>query len=406
MRCLLAVAALLFGVPAHAQQGIEPGDTKLRLVLEQRAQAPYPGEMVLLSIHGTFKIAVVREKLQQPTLKAFDWMQLGEDRWYKDFEDGFEVLKFERRMALFPRQSGQLDVTPFTHELEMLSRRGETIPVAQTSNGLMLEVAEQPETEDWWFPVRAIEVSDRWSNQPEALEPGGAALRVVTLTVKGSAAQRIPPMPALTGAGAHIFPHPDKRLTTLGPDGPVTRVFWRWTVRPDQDSAGYLNPLRIAYFDTKDRETKEIKIAAQRVAYKNGPQVVRPSSGQVDATRDVAQSSSTWAFELPNGSLPLAVISGFLIVATIGLRKGQWRWPAWLRRDPLLNALRREVRRKNYSAVRRIGHKIVSRHQTEAPIELLQLDQSLFGKDRQPPPLGDVARAVRAAVSGIVTHKH
>ncbi|MEM1299094.1 MAG: hypothetical protein AAGH68_07410, partial [Pseudomonadota bacterium] len=223
MRWLLAL--LISSLPAQAQQGIDPGDIRLELVLEERDHAPLQGEMILLSIQGTYKIPVVREKMHQPVLDGFDWMQLGEDRWYKEREDGFEVLKMERRMALFPQRTGELEVPAFTHGLEMLGRNGRTVPVDHVSNSLSLSVAPRPDTGGWWFPVRGIEIADNWSNQPEALAAGAAALRVVSLVVDGTAPQRIPPMPEMTGAGAFIFPHPEHRIVALGPNGPRTRVF-------------------------------------------------------------------------------------------------------------------------------------------------------------------------------------
>ena len=84
----IILAINLFSGPTSAQQGIEPDDVQLKLKLEPRAHPPHPGEMILLSIEGTYKIPVVREKLRQPALDGFDWMQLGEDRWFKAFEDG------------------------------------------------------------------------------------------------------------------------------------------------------------------------------------------------------------------------------------------------------------------------------------------------------------------------------
>ena len=204
--CLLLV---LFGASlAHAQQSVEPGDIKLELELEERAQPPHPGEMILLTIHGTYRIPVVRENLVQPALDGIDWMQLGEDHWYKAFEDGFEVLKLMRRMALFPQRSGDIEIPPFTHELDLIPRQRAEVSVELVSNSLTLTAAPPLETADWWFPVRNLEIADQWSNQPEALDPGSAALRVVTLIVDGAPPQRIPPMPEMTGAGAFIFPHP------------------------------------------------------------------------------------------------------------------------------------------------------------------------------------------------------
>ncbi|MEM8842508.1 MAG: hypothetical protein AAGD47_12105 [Pseudomonadota bacterium] len=401
MRWLLALVLVIAALPARAEPRIEPDDIRLELFLEDRARDPFPGEMILLSIRGTYRIPVVRENLVQPPLDGFDCMQLGEDRWYHAFEDGFEVLKLERRMALFPQQAGQIEVPAFTHELEMFTRRGETIPVDQHSNTLTVTVAPQPEVEDWWFPVRGLRVSDSWSNPPEALPPGGGALRIVTLTLTGSAPQRVPPMPEMTGAGVHIFPHPVRSMTQLGPDGPITRVFWRWTLRPEDGSAGYLNPVPIPYFDSEAAAAREITLVAQRVAFAGGPQEVSEPAepdGPETASHGTVSRGALPLPDLPRWSVPAALLAAFAIGFSGSIGRGNWRVPGWLRRDPDIAALRRAARRGDAGAVRLLGHRLLSRGGQPTPRELAALDRALYGPGGARPSPRKAAREVLAAL--------
>lgn len=396
MRSLLAALATLF-MPwaAIAQQGIAPEDIRLELIVEDRPHPPHPGEMILLMIRGTYRIPVVRENLRNSSLDGFDWMQLGEDRWYKAREDGFEVVKFERRMALFPQRAGDLDIAPFVHELEMLDRQGRTVAVEEASNAVTVRAAPMPEGDGWWFPVRALSISDNWSNQPEALDTGAAALRIVAITVEGSAPQRIPPMPEMTGAGAFIFPHPEQKIVALGPGGPVTRVFWRWTVRPHEGSAGYLNPVALRYFDTQSRENREIELAAQRVAYADGSQVVvdneTPSgSGQTPLAPGVALALPRWSVW---AALMVGFTGGLLALAVLWGRAGLGL-PQWMRPDPNRTALRRAARRGDPSAVWRHARALDPHGDHPA---LLRLEKTIFGKDGaqgKAPNMTDIAHEV------------
>ena len=391
----LVVLLMLLPLPAQAQQGIEADDIRLELILEDRPHPPHVGEMILLMIRGTFKVAVVREALEQSPLTGFDWMQLGEDRWYKAREDGFEVLKFERRMALYPQRSGRIEIPPFVHQLEVLNPRRETVKTTEESNALTVEATPEPSGVDWWFPVRNIEISDRWSNQPEALATGAAALRIVALTVEGTAPQRIPPMPEMTGAGAFVFPHPEQKIVSLGPDGPVTRVFWRWTVRPDQDSAGYMNPIPITYFDAETREMRTISLSAQRVVYAEGPQHVL--SSQLETEDGVASLSVADRYALPNWSTAASLIAGL----AFGLVWLFWRWggagftlPTWLRPNATRAGLRRAVRSDDAHAVWRYCRRLLG--DQPYPKKFQELDAAVFA-GRPPPVLKEVAREVRAA---------
>ncbi len=394
MRWFLSLVIVLCAAAAHAQQDIAPEDARLELHLEQRAHSPHPGEMVLLSIQGTFRVPVVREKLLQPTLEGLDWMQLGEDRWYKQMEDGFEVLKFERRMALFPQAPGEIEIASFTHRLDLLNRRGREMKTELVSDAVKLITTPGPETSDWWFPVRGLEIEDNWSNQPEALDPGSAALRIVSLTIDGSPPQRIPPMPEMTGAGAHIFPHPEHRIVALGPDGPRTRVFWRWTVRPEQGSAGYLNPIRIAYFDAERREAKEITLSAQRVAYLDGPQSVASRALEAREPIEITDGDGFTLPDLPGYSLPLTLMLGLVIGMAVSIGRAEWRLPGWLSGEDDIKAFRSAIRRGELAAMRMHAHRIIARTGATTPDALQRLDAALYGSGTAPAPR-EVATALQ-----------
>ncbi|MEO1492184.1 MAG: hypothetical protein AAFV19_08535 [Pseudomonadota bacterium] len=397
MRWLISLVLLLAPFEALAQQAIDPADARLELHLEDRPHLSHPDEMVLLSIQGTFRIPVVREKLIQPDLTGLDWMQLGEDRWYKEMEDGFEVLKFERRMALFPQAPGEIEIAPFTHRLDLLNRRGREMKTELVSDTATLKSVPGPESEDWWFPVRALEVNDSWSNQPEALDPGSAALRIVALTIDGSPPQRIPPMPEMTGAGAHIFPHPEHRIVALGPDGPRTRVFWRWTIRPEQGSAGYLDPIRLTYFDAQTRETKEITLSAQRVAYLGGPQQVTASSGHATDPVRLADGEGISLPTVPGFALPLMLGLGLLAGMATAFGRGAWQLPRRVLFEWDLAALRSAARRGDVSGVRKRAYRTLTVHGAPVPDAVLDLDRALYGPHATKPDLAAVASSVRRA---------
>lgn len=347
IRLGILLAACLAWAEAMAQTAPGPDEIRLTLEFEPLPETLFDGEMVMLTIKGAYRLPITLERLEQPDLAGFDWMQLGEDRWFNTLVDGQSVVNLERRMALFPVRDGTLEIGAFTHHLTLLSASGRRFEFGAQSNELTLDVAPKPESA-WWFPARALEVSDVWSNPPERLARGQGVLRVVTVTAQGVEPELIPPMPDLTGAGAHIFPHPERRIVTLGPLGPITRAFWRWTIRPEAESAGYLDPVQIAYFDTVAREAKQITLSAQRVGYRGSgraaPQVgvaERQSTtpGTETATREQAPE--------PAGSFSLSAEAGLaagLFAGLIGLIlwavSGRWHLAA----SPPLQGLRAWLR--------------------------------------------------------------
>jgi hypothetical protein len=98
--------------------------------------------------------------------------------------------------------------------------------------------------------------------------------------------------------GLIVFADPPERSTTLTQRGPVSRVTWRWTVKPATPAVSELETVTIPWFNTITRQSHEIVLAPQRVALSGS--IAEPKGGQ-ELARDLA------AYALPAG-----LLSGFL----------------------------------------------------------------------------------------------
>lgn len=396
--------AVLFAAPAFADERVAEGDLSLTVTVEDLPQPPFVDEMVLLTIHGAYKIPISLENLEQPDLDGFDWMQLGEDSWYETADRGLKVVNFKRVMALFPNRAGTLEIAPFTHRLTLLTHSGERFDRDVVSPPVTLEVLPPPESEDWWLPVREISVEDNWSNAPDKLGPGEGALRVVAMTVSGVKPSQIPPMPNMEAAGALVFPHPPKQIVTLRAWGPATRVFWRWTVRPLKPPSAYLKPIRLPYFDTGDRTAKEIVIAAQRIAMSDEAIAVL-EDGQVFAEESGAPVERSAAM-LGAVAMPFALLAGLAgglgLLITGARMRSRSEMLAWLRGflpDPDVRVLKRAARTGDAAAARSAAVRLMDRASGQTAIAqvIAALDRQLYGPNPEPPDLRAFARRVLKA---------
>ncbi len=401
VKLLLAFLFMLTTTTGWAQS-VSSDDLKLELSFEERSSPLYTGEMVLLKVRGFYKIRIAREKIIQSDLDGFDWMQLGEDTWTKDKTKGHEILQLERIIALFPNRAGTLEIKPFDHQLELWTRTGERYDHTLTSDPISIEVTERPDTHDWWLPARRLTVEDNWSNPPDQLGTGEGALRVVTITVEGVLPQHLPPMPKLESAGAYVFPHPERRIKRLYKRGPVTRVFWRWTVRPENPPSAYLKPIRLPYFDTKTREHREIVIAAQRIAMTDEAMATYVTEANSESVALLDQTleregDSNVSPRLAGIVAPFGFLGGVLgglIFMIPGMRwrrfkrfRGLWNR---LRPDPDIAALRKAVSLGDAIAARRAGVKLFDKGKGD--IEglrqaIIDFDQHIFGIPKTEPDL-------------------
>ncbi|SFB12242.1 Oxygen tolerance [Poseidonocella pacifica] len=385
MRWVVMWFLVLTGVAGAQTSEVFPDELRLTVTVEQSAEMPFQGEMILLTIHGAYRRHITLENLVQPDLEGFNWMQLGEDHWYETRESGRPVKNFRRRMALFPENAGELTIGAFTHELTLTDEGDDWFDHAITSEPVTITVRAAPATEGWWLPVRSLRVSDQWSNAPDQLQPGEGVLRVIRVEAVGASPEMLPPMPELTSPSAMIFPHPEKRLVELSPEGPIAYTFWRWTIQPTNTTSAIVEPIVFDYFNTQTRQSHEVNISAQRIAY---------TQSEIAPVATVPDSASL----RPGGvMLGLCLGVGLAGVALLaGRRVSVVPQNAFF--DPLRRQLRAGLRRDDPRQVRRAMAALMRRDGSgKAESALLSdLDAALFAPTPTHP---DLRRLVRAFVT-------
>ena len=394
MRLIVALILMLPTLLAAQSRDVAPHELMLNVSVEDTGVTPFEREMVLLTIRGIYRRHITLETLEQPDLEGFSWAQLGPDDWREERLDGKKVKVFERRMAIYPDRAGTLTIGAFRHKLTLTDEGDDWFEHVITSAPIQIAVQKAPAGDTWWFPTRSLQVSDQWSNAPDQLKPGEGVLRVVRLEALGVTPEMIPPMPDLTSPSAMIFPHPEKRLVELTPEGPVTYAFWRWTIRPSNDTSTIVEPMTFPYFDTRLREAREVSISAQRVAY--GAVTPEPLA-QYGAPPEPARLPAFF----PAGLVAVLVFAAGSVGGLWGRSyAGLKRWPLF---DPLLRALRHAARKGDSAAVRRAASAVLRRDgpsQTRQEI-LRHLDESLFDPSAPSRDLSALTKAFARAVTPV-----
>ena len=389
---LLCILGLLAGPIGAQTSEVFPGELDLTVTIATPVAEPFAGEMVLVDLHGRYRRHVTRESLVMPDLAGFNWMQLGEDRWYDTRDRGLKVKNFRRRIAVFPDAAGRLTIPSFTHRLTLTDEGDDWFDYDVRSDPVPLTVLPAPQTEGWWFPVSRLEITDRWSNAPDQLKPGDGVLRVVRIEATGASPEMIPPMPELTSPSGMIFAHPEKRLVELSPMGPVAIAYWRWTIRPTNDTSAIVEPVVFDYFDTVTRMPQRAVISAQRIAMEEIA-TAAPAPERPPARLRPAALAITVALTMAAGLGALAFARGGLFGpgGVPGRDGAHGRGPF----DPLRRALRKAGRRGDVAGLRRAAHAIVQRdHVTggAAARLLASLDRQIFSPTATPPDPRSFAR--------------
>ena len=387
VRIVLGLILALCTTAVWAQRAVDPNDLALTITLEDMAVAPYEQEMVLLTIHGVYRRHITREKLEQPDFAGFNWMQMGQDHWYESELDGRTVKNMRRRMAIFPQKAGRLEIGPFVHHLTLLDENNNWFQHKIESAPLVLDVQPAPQTDAWWFPVRRLEITDRWSNAPDQLAEGEGVLRIITISALGASLDMIPPMPELRSPSAHIFPHPEKRLVDLTPRGPVSIAFWRWTIKPRDPPSAILEPIEFSFFDTVERKMRTARISAQRVAMADGAFLMP----------EPAEDSEP--VSLRAGAMSLAMLAAFMFglgpIIGAGRHLSFEAIGNWLHVQTLKRTLRNSARKGDLAALRRASQSLnrIAGPNAKRDKLIADLDSEIFGRPPQPHDLSDFYRS-------------
>jgi hypothetical protein len=360
---LLAIVMLLLASTAHAET-VALEDARLEAIVETLPHKPFEQELIILVIRGVYAVPITLGKLAPPGLDDFGWMQLGRDLWFDEMIDGRKLRVFERRMALFAKKRGKLPLGAFTHRLTLLDKQGKRFEHEVRSSPVAVEVARKPENIGWWLPAQSVDVSDGWDISPESLTFGASAKRTITLKAKGAPPEMLPPAPRMEGKGLIAFPDPEDRSVELMPEGPVSTVTWRWTVRMLSPDAAPLETEPLEWFDTVSRTPQKITFAPQRVALAS------------NLTATPVAETNAWSAT----ALPLGLLAGLL--AGLAFILPGWRLKPWhdiiLPFKPLVprataNAIRAAARAQDAAAMWRAARRL----DTPATHEL---SRTLFGR--------------------------
>lgn len=399
----LLVLLLVLGTGAVNAQRLEvlPNDAEITVTIEN-PQSPFlESEMVLLTIHGIYRRHITREKLIQPALNGFGWMQLGEDYWYDSQENGLKVKNMRRRMAIFPNRAGKIEIGAFQHRLTFLDEDLKWFEHEIASQPIVIDVGASDETADWWLPVHRLEIEDSWSNPPDQMKAGEGVLRVIRIEGHGASPDMLPPMPELHSPSAHIFPHPEKRLVELTPRGPVGIAYWRWTLRPTNDVSAIIEPLKVEFYDTLARENKEVTISTQRIAYGSltGRERPDPSVTAELINKEIGPAVA------PIWTLLAGFIAVFAAVLLLMLRSmSSLPLQDVLRRFALdgdSRAMRRAAKNGEVGPFRTAAHALVEKSGLPCHeiVSLRTLDSALFSKPRKDVALPKVMQQLRAELN-------
>ena len=192
--------------------------------------------------------------------------------------DGRQWLVHEVRYAIFPEQSGTLEIPQqsFTGRVREGRRSffdlgGSGRLLRRSSDALSIEVLPRPDSFPGsnWLPARQLRVEENWSTPPEQMRAGESATRTIQILGEGVQGAQLPPVLFPPAEGLKFYPDQpainDQEVASglLGVRQDSTAVV------PTRAGNWSIPEIRIPWWDTESRQLRyavlpgrEITVAA------------------------------------------------------------------------------------------------------------------------------------------------
>jgi len=201
-----------------ARQSTTPGDDGLIFELVADRSSLYVQSQVVVTLRLMSDRSISDYKIGDMDFDGMDVVvePLGDITQYQTEIDGRAYLVLEKKYALFPQQSGRLNIEPIQAAVQLGSRsrslfdpfRNSGKVVRLLSQGLTMEVLTKADAfkAQHWLPSTGIQLTEDWQGELDQLSAGIPVTRTITMTAEGLTAAQLPDLGQRDIQGINQYP--------------------------------------------------------------------------------------------------------------------------------------------------------------------------------------------------------
>jgi hypothetical protein len=190
-----------------------PGEADVFVTSEVDFDETYVQAQVLLTVKIYRAVATRQPALREPVISGVETLSelAGDDRSYEAIIDGTAYQVVERVYALYPQESGEIEISPARFEARVLRNgriTGRKMYESESQSVTVLPVPAPPvDYEDAvWLPARSLQLFEDWSAQTDEIQAGEPLTRHITTSVLGQLETQIPALDPPSVAGINVYP--------------------------------------------------------------------------------------------------------------------------------------------------------------------------------------------------------
>lgn len=275
----------------------------LFLETEVDENTPYVQGKVLLTVRLHADSSVIKGAFSEPVADGAIIERVGDDHSYSDVVGGKEYTVIERRYAIFPQRSGELELPPVIFEGERSAPRAVRHrdpfdrffdsagfgrffadspfragmpggifdapgqPVRVRSDAISLRVRPKPATAsaEWWVPATQVELIEHWESDPPSFRVGEPVNRLVAIRATGISVSQLPELELPPAEGFKQYREPALEDTLTRGDEVVAVKALQTALIPTRPGELTLPEIELGWWDTKADAARTARLPARTV---------------------------------------------------------------------------------------------------------------------------------------------
>jgi hypothetical protein len=190
-----------------------PGEADIFVTTEADHMESFVQAQVLYTVKVYRAVATRQPRLSEPSIEGVEVLveSAGEERSYESILNGKAYNVVERVYALFPQESGSIEIAPARFEARVLRDGRITGRKIFESDGIDIAVnpippppAEFPDAA--WFPAKSVTLAEDWSREPGSLPAGEPITRHISVTAVGQLSTQIPVIEPASSEAIKVYP--------------------------------------------------------------------------------------------------------------------------------------------------------------------------------------------------------
>ncbi len=235
-------------------------------------QQIYVQQQVLFTVKLFRAVNTHYARLTEPTAGDSIIEKLGDDIQYDKMIENTRYVVTERRYAIFPQQSGQLniDAINFTADVNDPSQANRnrflntTRPISVNSKKIELKVIPQPlAASSPWLPASEVVLADKWSNTTGELTVGEPVTWTLLLYAQGLSESQLPEIILPKVDGLQWYPDAPQKERQVNGKGILGQRVEKLAVIPSKQGEITIPEIQMKWWDTKNNIEKTATIAAR-----------------------------------------------------------------------------------------------------------------------------------------------